>query len=410
MGVIQTAGDATFTSRDARASGTWLNVVSHLDPRYGGLSAAVPALNSSVAAASDAAIVLSAFCKTGEHFRPVAPLLDIHYFSAQRLKWFRDAGERRAFGHLVAKSTGLHIHGLWDLSTTVASRAARAAGKPYIISAHGMLESWALANKGRKKQIYGALFERANLQGAACLHALTRAELQDYRAFGLRNPVAVIPNGVDIPSQVSAETFLSEFPELRGKQLVLFLGRIHRKKGLDILAQAWASLGTRWPEAQLVLAGPDFENTQAEIQTLLASLGIEQHVTFTEMLSKELKWSALRAARIFVLPSYSEGLSVSVLEAMGSGLPVVVTEQCNLPEVAERSCGWVIQPRADELASAIEEALCASSSRLAELASNGRHLISTRYSWQVVGEQMSSLYRWIEDGARPGQLELVEAA
>ena len=150
-----------------------------------------------------------------------------------------------------------------------------------------MLESWALKNKRLKKQIYAALFERRNLQGAACLHALTQAEAQDYRNFGLKNPIAVIPNGVEIPSAVSAEPFLAQFPALRGKQLVLFLGRIHFKKGLDILCRAWSKIFKNHPNTQLVLAGPDFENTQAEIQKLLQSLGAESQVTFTGMLTSQ---------------------------------------------------------------------------------------------------------------------------
>ena len=119
---------------------------------------------------------------------------------------------------------------------------AREAGKPYIIAAHGMLEGWALQQKKLKKTLYSLLVERPNLRGAACLQALTRAEADDYRRFGLKNPVAVIPNGVDVPPQVSSDLFLWTFPQLKGKRLVTFLSRLHRKKGLDILCQAWSRI------------------------------------------------------------------------------------------------------------------------------------------------------------------------
>jgi glycosyltransferase involved in cell wall biosynthesis len=113
-----------------------------------------------------------------------------------------------------------------------------------------------------------------------------------------------------------------------------------------------------------VLAGPNFENTRSSIESRVTAAGIGDQVTFTGMLNSTLKWSALRAADCFVLPSYSEGLSVSVLEAMGMGLPVIITKQCNLPEVAELGCGWVIEPNSHELESAIDECLAASPSEV----------------------------------------------
>jgi glycosyltransferase involved in cell wall biosynthesis len=200
---------------------------------------------------------------------------------------------------------------------------------------------------------------------------------------------------------------------LRNKRLVLFLGRIHFKKGLDILCEAWTRVSRDWPDAQLVLAGPDFENTRTPIEKLLEERQIRHRVTFTGMLASELKWSALRAAECFVLPSYSEGLSVSVLEAMGMGLPVIVSEQCNLPEVAEQECGWVIQPRAqagNELESALGAVLRASSQTRARLGGYGRRLVAQRYSWRVVGEQMGALYAWAQGGGLPTAFEMEPGA
>jgi glycosyltransferase involved in cell wall biosynthesis len=398
----------------SRGAATWLHAVSHLDPKYCGLSAAVPALGDAVSASGQFSVALAGFCVDGERYLPsVGPGMNVHHFPIGYGGWWRDRASRQMFRNLVRESAGLHIHGLWQLSTSAAARAARSESKPYIVSAHGMLESWALANKRLKKSIYAWLFERANLRAATCLHALTRAEARDYRNFGLRNPIAIIPNGVDVPSACSAEPFLNRFPELRGKRLLLFLGRIHFKKGLDVLCEAWTRVSRDWPDAQLVLAGPDFENTRTPIEKLLEERQIRHRVTFTGMLANDLKWSALRAAECFVLPSYSEGLSVSVLEAMGMGLPVIVSEQCNLPEVAERNCGWVIQPRApgsNDLESALGDVLRASSPARARLGANGRRLVAERYSWTVVGEQMSALYAWAQGGDLPTAFEIEPGA
>jgi glycosyltransferase involved in cell wall biosynthesis len=397
-----------------RGAATWLHAISHLDPKYGGLSAAVPALGSAVSAGGQFSVALAGFCLDGEHYLPpVAPGVNVHYFPIGYRGWWRDRASRQTFRNLARESAGLHIHGLWQLSTSAAARAAQFESKPYIVSAHGMLESWALANKRLKKTAYAWLFERANLRSATCLHALTGAEARDYRNFGLRKPIAIIPNGVDVPAVSSSEPFLNRFPELRNKRLVLFLGRIHFKKGLDALCEAWTRVSRDWPDAQLVLAGPDFENTRASIEKLLEERRIRHRVTFTGMLGNELKWSALRAAECFVLPSYSEGLSVSVLEAMGMGLPVIVSEQCNLPEVAGHDCGWVIEPRGpggNQLESALDEVLRASSQARAKWGANGRRLVSRRYSWRVVGEQMTALYTWAQGGGLPTTFEMESGA
>jgi glycosyltransferase involved in cell wall biosynthesis len=388
--------------------GRWVNVVTHLDASYGGLSAVVPRLASTIACSTNFAIDLAAFCVPGEKYSAADfPALSITAWPASRMAWLKQGRLKADFCERLKDVDGIHIHGLWEQSTNAAASAARALRKPYIVSAHGMLESWALKNKRLKKTIYAALAERANVRGAACLHALTRAEAGDYRRFGATGPIAVVPNGVAIPRTLDAEPFLSAFPALRGKQLVLFLGRIHFKKGLDILVEAWGSVAKRWPEAQLVLAGPDFEGTQASVEAMVAERGLKERVLFTGMLRDELKWSALAAAQCFILPSYSEGLSVSTLEAMGVGLPVIVTEQCNLPEVAHFDTGWVIQSQASAVSAALNECLQNSQAANDAIGERGRKLIEERYNWAAVGRQMSEVYRWVQGGAFPTEVEIL---
>ncbi len=393
-----------------RPEGRWLTVVSHLDPRYGGLSSVVPQLSSLLATKHHLDVDLAAFCAKGELYLPSNyPNLDTTHWPASRGQWIRDRSLRERFHRLVKSVDGIHIHGLWEQSTAIAAPTARAHRKPYIISAHGMLEKWALSNKRLKKQIYAALFERANVRGAAFLHALTPAEAKDYRRFGATGPIAIIPNGVTIPTSVDSDLFLSQFPALKQKRIVLFLGRIHFKKGLDLLVNAWSQLAALYPDAHLVLAGPDFEGTRATVEKLIEEKGVTSSVHLTGMLRHDLKWSALAAAEGFVLPSYSEGLSVSVLEAMGIGLPVVVTEHCNLPEVRELGAGWQIQSEVGQLASAIRELLSNSARTNSEIGSRGRNLVLTRYNWPTVAEQMSELYRWVQGGPHPHSLEIVTA-
>ena len=385
----------------------WTNVVSHLDPKYGGLSAAVPALGSSVAKFGSYGVNIAAFCHADEQFSPlVDPNVVVSYPPAGRLAWLKKSAANEEFRTLAEESEGIHIHGLWEQSTLISASYARRFRKPYIVSAHGMLEKWAVANKRFRKAVYAALSERRNLQAATCLHALTSTEVTDYRRFGLRNPVAVIPNGVHIPSRSSGAAFLEAFPELQGRRLVLFLGRIHFKKGLDLLCEGWSEIGQQWPEAHLVLAGPDFEGTRAKLEDLLGRAGIRRRVTFTGMLQGEMKWSALAASDCFVLPSYSEGLSVSVLEAMGMHLPVLITRQCNLPEVGELGCGLVIEPKVEELGAGLSTLLSAQPSRLRAMGERGHDLVAQRYSWPVIGQQMSELYEWAAGGKEPRNVDI----
>jgi len=399
-----------FPSGGDFSHGHWLTVVSHLDPRYGGLSSVVPQLSSRLATNYGFAMDLAAFCTTGELYLPSNyPEIAVTEWPTGRSQWIRDRSLRGRFQELVKGVDAVHIHGIWEQSTATAASTARALRKPYILSAHGMLESWALKNKRLKKQLYAALFERANVRGAACLHALTHAEARDYRRFGSTGPIAIIPNGVTLPVSLAPTLFLAQFPALSGKRILLFLGRIHFKKGLDLLIQSWSELAATYPEAHLVLAGPDFEGTRARVEKLVLEKELGDSVTFTGMLRQDLKWSALAAAEGFVLPSYSEGLSVSVLEAMGVGLPVIVTEQCNLPEVKELDAGWQIQSEVGPLTSAIRELLSNSAASNARIGNRGRDLVLTRYNWSTVSDRMAELYRWVEGGPRPHSIDLVTA-
>lgn len=404
--MMQVASPSVLDARPEQSAspadlrGRWLNLVTHLDPKYGGLSAVLPELCSAVAATSRLDLSLTGFCLPGEQYEPrIDPSIQLNYLPLSRAAWFQDGHLRRRFDDMVEDADGLHLHGLWQQTSAVGARAARRHNKPYVLSAHGMLDRWALANKGLKKKIYSALIEAPNVRGAACLHALTRTEAEDYRRFGARGPIAVIPNGVTIPDRVSPIEFLTRFPQLAGKRLVLFLGRIHFKKGLDILVEAWSKVSAHYPDAHLVLSGPDFENTAAQVEQRIAAHSLSQRVTLTGMVSGNLKWSAFAAAEVFTLPSYSEGLSVSVLEAMGMRLPVIITEQCNLPEVAEASAGWAIEPHADQLEAALHECLGATSAQRRELGERGSALVAERFTWPVVGAQMASVYAWAQGSA-----------
>ena len=377
----------------------WLSVVTHLDPRFGGLSAVVPQLSHEIATREHVRMELAAFCAPGELYSTSSyPDVAISEWPTSRVKWFTDSDLKSRLGRLIGGANGLHLHGVWEQSTQVAAQLARARDVPYVVSAHGMLERWALRHKALKKKVYAALVERPTMERAACLHALTPAEAEDYRRFGCTAPIAVIPNGVRVPSQVTSAAFLRHYRDLEGKTIVLFLGRIHAKKGLDLLVRAWKEMASGHPEAVMVLAGPDFEGSRARLTALIEAEGLGAQVLFTGMLRGELKWSALAAATCFVLPSFSEGLSVSVLEAMGVGLPVIISTHCNLPEVAELGAGWVIPAEQAPLVLAIGDVLGQSRAANRAMGARGARFVQDHYNWGTVAEKMAAVYRWVSDG------------
>ena len=385
----------------------WLSVVTHLDPRFGGMSSVVPQLSSILQEEHRISMSMAAFCSPGELCSPGNfAQVSLTEWPTSRGTWLRNRGLTQRFQHLLDSMDGVHVHGLWEQSTLMGCRGARRRHIPYVVSAHGMLDSWALGNKRLKKILYSTLIERANLAKASCLHALTDAEAKDYRRFGCTSPIAVIPNGVRVPERVSSQKFMSQYPALRGKRIFLFLGRIHFKKGLDLLIRAWQEIILRWPDAQLVLAGPDFEETRAQINKLIEEYGLNNHVLFTGMLRDELKWSAFAAAECFVLPSYSEGLSISVLEAMGVGLPVIISDHCNLPEIADLEAGWVIPATVPSLQNALKAVLTNSPPCNAEIGQRGREFVSRRYNWSRIASQMVEVYRWVEGGPMPTTVDL----
>lgn len=384
----------------------WLSVISHLDPRYGGLSAVVPQLASSLAEHSRFDTEIAAFCLPGEEYQPAttAPV-PVSFWPTSRKAWLVDRALTARFRSAVSAAPGVHIHGLWEQSSLAAAQAARATHTPYLVSAHGMLEPWALAQGRAKKQLYAGLFERPNLNGAACLHALTTAEARHYRAFGCTAPIAVIPNAVAIPATPSGQLFLEAYPLLRGRRILLFLGRLHAKKGIDMLLRAWAAVRAQasaaWNDAVLVVAGPGEEAMRLGLEELAGHLGLRDHVTFAGMLGPAMKWSSLAAAECFVLPSFSEGLSMATLEAMGVGLPVIVTTTCNLPEVDAFGTGWQVEPTQAALAEALAAWLQNTPEANSAIGQRGTALVHERFSWQTVTEQMAELYSWVEGGREP---------
>lgn len=346
----------------------------------------------------------------------VLGLHDAHT-EADRAQWlplapktFPVAGPR-AFGYAPALRTELlngsfdlvHTQGLWMYPSAATNSWHRRTGKPYLVSPHGMLDPWALANARWKKRLAAVLYERKHLRHAACLHALSASEAQSIRAFGLANPIAVIPNGIELPPSAPAgDADLADVPS--DKRLLLFLGRLHPKKGLPNLIRAWSQARRKVPEVdgwRLAIAGWDQGNHRAELEALVKEEGIETAALFLGPKFGAEKEALLRRADAFVLPSQSEGLPMAVLEAWAYGLPVLMTEACNLPEGFAASAAARMDLAVEPMAEALGFFLSQSAGVHRAMGGKGRALVEERFTWQKACESLYAVYRWILGGGAP---------
>lgn len=313
-----------------------LNINSHIDPRFGGI---VSSLSNFCAAVEGDGRFLSpraAFCGPDE----AGGQEKISRWPHSHRAWLWESSLRQRLDGDVSTSDLVHIHGIWEAHCQISAASARRCRRPYVISPHGMLDPWALRQKRYKKMLYARLFEMRNLAEAACLRAVTEAEARQMRALGLRNPIAVVPNGIEPPPRTSADLFYSRYPAIRDHAMVLYLGRLHPKKGVLPLAEAWRTVQDTVPRAHLVFAGPDDAGTMAAIQRILHSHSAASSVTFTGLMDHAMKWSAYAAASLFILPSYSEGFSMAVLEALSAATPVVISDGCYFDAAIRAGAGW----------------------------------------------------------------------
>lgn len=303
----------------------------------------------------------------------------------------RDSAKLR---QCVARSDLVHIHGLWNLPATVAARAAAKARIPYVITAHGMLDRWARQRSRFKKVAYGVLFERRNLAHAAALHFFNTEEEAEAREYLGGHRAFIIPNGVraETYAGLALRRSTPAHDGNAGEVRALFLGRLHPKKGLDLLLPAFAEAVKSVPRLQLAVAGPGEQEYQRHLCDLTTRLGLEGNVSFLGLVQGREKLEALAAADFFVLPSYQEGDSIALKEALASGLPAIITAACHFPDVAEFNAGRIVRPQVMELA----QALCSLAQRSEErilMARNAVELIREQYSWGHIVDRLVNVYR-----------------
>ena len=296
----------------------------------------------------------------------------------------------------------LHVHGLWMYPSVASLSWARATHRPYIITPHGMLDRWALGNSGWKKRLALWAYEERHLRGAACLHALCEAEVELFRSLGLRNPICLIPNSVDPPAT------LDQIDGRRGgsSRTILYLGRLHPKKGLANLLMAWRQFERRKGRPNgdwnLVIAGWDQGGYERDLRRLAEHLGITDSVQFAGPLFNGAKDVSFRNAAAFVLPSLSEGLPMVVLEAWSYGLPVLMTPECNIPEGFAAGAALSIGSNCEGILQGLRTFSGMGDDEHRKMSMRGLELSRQRFSPQINCEALKDVYRWLKrTGPRP---------
>ena len=305
----------------------------------------------------------------------------------------------------------LHQHALWTSLSFAVSNWRAKTGKPVVISTQGMLEPWALSNSAWKKRIAGALYEIRNVSRASAIHC-SEAEVAGVRAFAPNSVVAVIPNGVELPDLSKTHLVPGDlFPSDR--HMLLFFGRIHPKKGVAELLRAWQLLKKSRPDIasgwRLAVAGWGDGGHVKSLELLAHELGLSgDEVLFVGPRFGNDKANILANADAFILPSFSEGFPMAVLEAWSYALPVFMTRECNIPDGFTMNAAIEISNRPDAMAETLAGAL--SNADLEAIGVAGRELVERLYSWPLAVSKLSSVYQWVSgQGRQPSCVDVRSA-
>jgi glycosyltransferase involved in cell wall biosynthesis len=398
-----------------------LHVINSVDPRSGGPGHAIRGMAAAQAARGNQVAVLATGIQVAEPWHPQADYLremlanpvfagvelvlgrafgrrrpwDRYAFSPQSAAWLR-----RRMADSASRPDVVHIHGVFSHVTTVAAATARRHGIPYVLRPAGSLDGGCLDSGHRRlKDWFVRWFLRRDLDRAARIHATSELEANNLARLGLVERVCVIPHGVPVPNARGgcdardAEQFLTEFPQLKGRRIVLCLGRIDPIKRFPLAVEALGRLRESHADLTLVIAGFDAGHL-AEVQTTAARLGLADRVVYAGFLQGERKQAAFAAASAFVLPSSHENFGVAAVEAMAHGVPAVVTPEVASHEYVDRCRGgFTVAGTADAIADGLCRVLSGDGPHMGR---RGRDFVLHHLSWDAVAGRLEEMY----EGAR----------
>lgn len=387
-----------------------LHVMASISPRHGGPSKATVDMAKAVAALGHQVRIISTDHDGSERLDvplgeevSLAPGVVIEYYPAQFPRfWKTSFPMARRLAHLVPQMDLVHLHSLYLFHDLATGRLCDRHKVPYLLRPHGSLDPFLYHRHRTRKRVMEVLFQNKVTRNAAALHYTTSEEWRLARPFAFDRPGAVVPPGLepadyrDLPAPGS---FRRNWPEIGDRPIILFLGRLSFKKGVERLARALPDLVARGLDPHLVYVGPD-EGPGQEAASILAAAGLSDHVTFTGPLSGADKLAAFRDASLFALPSDSENFGIAVVEAMICGLPVVISEHVNLaPDVAAAGAGRITSLDPDDIVNGLAEILTLPEEQRKAMSEAACSLVLQNFTWDRIGPALEQLY----DALRAGQ-------
>ncbi|MDI9402902.1 MAG: glycosyltransferase [Limnohabitans sp.] len=338
--------------------------------------------------ARDCSLTLAALDSPGHRATPPYTKLFPRAFGPARLgrspamhRWLES--EARA-----GKIGLLHNHSLWMMPNVYPGRVAAKHRIPYVVAPRGTFAEAAFVRGSMVKRFFWPILQRPALHAVTLFHATAESERDDIRRVGYKQPIAILPNGVDLAPLVRVP---SEQPTL------LFLGRVHPSKGVDLLLRAWAELESQRPTWRLRIVGPDNEGHLAKMRTLAAELRV-QRVQFDGPLTGKAKLEAYSAASLYILPSHSENFGLTVAEALSAGTPAIVTQGAPWSGLRAHRCGWWIERSVASIRDTLLEATALPSAALADMGLRGRAWMEQDFAWDSIADRMLATYEWIHSG------------
>jgi len=379
-----------------------LQVVPSYSPSWGGPSKVVHDLTKQLSSRGLDVDILTT-CSDGELLYPVQNGVNLIAFKRNYLSKLWTGFSWEIYGFLresIKEYDLIHIHELWHYPHLMSSRFALNNNIPYLIAVHGELEDWCLGHKRFKKQLYSLSIQKNLLRKARNIHALTSNEKLSINKY-LNNEledIITIPNGINLVEFSSLPHrggFKRQYAQLIDGNYILFMGRINIKKGLDILIEAFKCLANEYKELYLVIAGPDNEGYAQELRELLKYTKLANKTIFTGMLTGEDKLQAFVDAELLVLPSYSEGFPIVLIEAMACGVPVVMSNKAGISrEVELNKAGVIVETNPESLYKGIKNLLDHEELRK-KVAENGKRFVKNNYDIEKITDKLIEVYEQI---------------
>ena len=290
---------------------------------------------------------------------------------------------------------------LWLWNCAQAAKYCIHAGIPYMIAPRGAMNDVAMNVSSLKKSIAKHWFANRFIKAASCFQALTSKEYEAIRAFGIKQPIAIIPNGISIPE--NKFSIKKQLPvELQNKKIMLFLGRLNPIKNIENLLKGWANKkGDDKGNWHLVVAGSGDTSYEKDLKKLCIELKIDKNVSFVGFVDEKGKPKWFRNADAFILPSLSEGMPMAALEAMSYQLPCIFSEACNIPEAFQANAALQCEISSENIALVLTNMISKDETQIKEMGKSALTLVEQKYSWEIVANQLTEVYQWMKDPTKP---------